>query len=322
MSLVVWKGPTNALVTANNSPRFEWGDRVKLTDTYHGPQAVCAASMLARGTYGTGSRAGFVVNQSTCTNSRGGIGELTIEWEAGGTGASSPLPTGNTSISPQELYPNVERNPYFQGGSVPILAVDAALARMSMHGSTPYQQAQALSQLNTRAASSDPTTAASGALGVALASLLKKGVETYYVSAFRYTWEWYSYSIPTLNVGGIIQSPNGNAAVAISSASPISWLRLADGGAAVPSIPWEHQRISGGHGGFEVRGGRICSTGTHGGQAGCDVYFNHGACGGSFWGADGWFWAGDPGGSVFRGQHFQGADESCPADQRIFSEFG
>ncbi len=228
MSLVIWKGPTNALSFANNSPRFEWGDRVKVTDIYHGPQPLCAASMLARGTYGTGFRAGYVVNQCTCNTLRGGIGELTIEWEAGGSGASAPLPTGNVAISPQELYPNVERNPYFQGGSVAILPVDAALARMANHGSTPFAQANALSQLNARAASSDSTAAASGALGVALAALLKKGVETYYVSAFRYTWEWFSYSIPELNVGGVIQSPSGVAPISLSTVSPISWLRLAD----------------------------------------------------------------------------------------------
>lgn len=227
MSLVVWKGPTNALTFANNSPKFEWGDRVKVTDVYHGQQALAAASMLARGTYGTGFRAGFVVNQSTCNNTRGGVGELTIEWEAGGSGASSPLPTGEVTLSPQEFYPKVERNAFFANSGNYILPMDIALAYASMHASTPFAQANALSQLAGRAASGG-TIGTSATLGQALATMLQKGEETYYQAGFRYVWNWYTYTMPTINVGGLTQSPSGIAPVPFSTGATISWLRLAD----------------------------------------------------------------------------------------------
>lgn len=227
MALVEWKGPTNALNFANNSPILEYGDRVKATDIYHGTQPLCATSMLARGTYGTGFRAGWVLNQCTCKTQRGTIGELTMEWEAGGTGASQPLPSGEVKLDPQEFYPKVERNAFFSNGGNFLLPQDIALAYASMHASTPFAQANALTQLAARAASGNPTIAASAALGETLAGMLQKGEETYYQAGFRYTWDWYTYTLPSINLGGIIQSPNGIAPTSIAG-STISWLRLAD----------------------------------------------------------------------------------------------
>ncbi len=227
MSLVVWKGPTNALSYAINSPKFEWGDRVKVTDIYHGQQSLCAASMLARGTYGTGARGGYVVNQCTCNNMRGGIGELSIEWEAGGTGASQPLPTGEVVLSTQEFYPKVERNAYFANGGLYLQPQDIALAYASMHASTPFAQANALTQLAARAASGG-AVGASATLGQALATMLQKGEETYYQAGFRYVWTYFAYTLPVIETGGLTQSPVGIAPVPWSSTTAISWLRLAD----------------------------------------------------------------------------------------------
>ena len=227
MSLVQWIG-ANALAFASNSPKFDWGDRCKVTDIYHGPQPLCASSMLARGTFGTGARAGYVVNQCTCINLRGTIGELTIEWEAGGASATVPLPSGECELSPQEFYPKVERNAYFtnQGAGFALLPQDIALAYAAMHANTPYAQANALNELAQRAASANQAIAASATLGQSLAAMLQKGEETYYQAGFRFTWTFFTYVLPGLNLGGIIQSPNGIAPVSVPST--VSWLRLAD----------------------------------------------------------------------------------------------
>jgi hypothetical protein len=227
MSLLVWKGPTNALVLANNSPTLVYGDRVKATDIYNGPQSLCAESMLARGTYGTGSRAGWVVNQCTTETSRGTIGKLTIDWEAGGTGADQPLPTGEVSLQPQELYPKIERNAFFANSGSFLLPMDIALAYASMHASTSFARQNALDQLAGRAASGDATIAASATLGQSLAAKLQRGEETYYQAGFRYVWVYYTYTLPTINVGGITETPTGP--VTPSYDSTINWIRLADG---------------------------------------------------------------------------------------------
>ncbi len=228
MSLQIWAGNINALSYSSDSPQFVWGDRVRVTDKYHGPQPLCAASMLPRGAYGSGLRAGYVVNQCTCSTKRGGIGELTIEWEAGGTGASSPLPSGEVILTPQEFYPKVERNAYFSNGGNFLLAMDIAMAYASVHASTTIYQQNALAQLAARAASSTPSIAASATLALALAEMLQKGEETYYQAGFRLVWTWFTYTLPTINVGGSIQSPVGIAPINPTFSAPISWLRLAD----------------------------------------------------------------------------------------------
>src|ERR1700722_670419 len=101
MSNLIWKGPTNALVMQPNSPSLTYGERVRAKDTYKGLQSLCAESMVARGTFGTGFRSGWVCIQSTVDTSRGDVGTLTIEWEAGGSEADQPLPTGDFSLEPQ-----------------------------------------------------------------------------------------------------------------------------------------------------------------------------------------------------------------------------
>lgn len=234
MALIIWKGPTNALVLQPNSPRLVYGDRVKAVDIYKGQQSLCAESMIARGTFGTGFRSGWVCNQCTVDTSRGDIGTLTIEWEAGGSEADQPLPTGDFTLEPQEIYPKVERNPFFDGiCSDTIRGVYNGLYSVQQAGSS-YPASKYISDGANTAANATPAFYGSAInsingqiqLGQELLSKLTNGEESYYIASYRYSFSTYSYTAPGLSTGGIIGTPGGP----ISGDLPngIVWLRLAD----------------------------------------------------------------------------------------------
>lgn len=235
MSNPTWLGPANALVRQPNSPKFTFGDRVKCTDTYRGPQWLAVSSMLARGTFGTGDRLGWVVNQSTVDTERGAIGVLTIEWEAGGAASIMPLPIGDCWIESQEQYPRIERNKYFAA----LKPFPASVAFNAFQFVTPLgtdQNPFVIELFGAPAKAGPPAVAAVPpiltdptqlALAQALYRKLMKGMETFYLASWRYVDIIYSYILPDLNNGGIIQSPNGIGKINIAD-NTISWLRLAD----------------------------------------------------------------------------------------------
>jgi hypothetical protein len=233
MSNLIWKGPTNALVYQPNSPRLVYGDRVKAVDIYKGVQSLCAAGMLARGTFGTGGRAGWVVNQCTVDTSRGDVGTLTIEWEAGGSEADQPLPMGDFNLEPQEIYPKIERNQFFSG-IVPdvVRGVYNALYAFNQSGN-PNAYTTINAAINGVNFSVYPNTnaAVQFALGTELLNKLANGEESFYIAGYRYSFESFSYTQPALSNGGIVY----NAAAGHTPGGPlsvlpggISWLRLAD----------------------------------------------------------------------------------------------
>jgi hypothetical protein len=255
MSLVIWKGPTNALVLQPDSPRLVYGDRVKAIDIYKGMQSLCAASMVPRGTFGSGLRSGWVCNQCTCDTSRGDIGTLTIEWEAGGSDADQPLPTGDFTLQPQEIYPKIERNPFF--GDVNGQANSGILAdtirgvynglykgqTLGTNASTEITQAVLGVTINSNGANVQvgginfaqyPNTNAGAQiqLGQLLLDKLANGEESYYIAGYRYSFVSYSYTEPILSTGGIIaNASNGTPGGPIGPnglPAGISWLRLAD----------------------------------------------------------------------------------------------
>jgi hypothetical protein len=226
MSLLVWRGPTNGVIMAPTSPKLQYTDRVRVTDIYMGVQSQCAANMLARGTFGTGFRSGYVVNQCTTDTQRGGIGTLTIEWEAGGSRATEPLPVGTPSLKPQELYPKIERNSYFAGTSgvsgaptAPIAYTTIQLAYNALYNT---QQTGSSTAYNMGSSLSGDQLLHFNKL---LAKLLQ-GEETDYMAGWRYTYEAYSYTPPTPFRGAIVQTPGGPLAGTLPSG--VSWLRLAD----------------------------------------------------------------------------------------------
>lgn len=219
MSLLVWKGPTNGLVMTPDSPKFVYTDRVRVTDIYMGPQSLCAANMLPRGTFGSGFRGGWVVNQCTMDTMRGTIGKLTFEWEAGGGGATQPLPVGSFSLKPQELYPKIERAACFAGITyATVNAAYLALNSATNSGGTQIATSTALAGWVT-----DPTQLT---LANNLVAKLLMGEDTFYLAGWRYTYEVYSYSPPYISRGGVPGTPGGPLAGALPSG--VSWLRLAD----------------------------------------------------------------------------------------------
>ena len=218
----IWKGPTNALVIQPNSPSLEYGDRVRCTDIYKGPQNLCAISMLARGTYGTGFRTGWVVNKSSVQTGPGRVGTLTVEWEAGGSYANQPLPVGDYMLEPQEMYPRIERAGVFQYPT-PITFATLNVCRncvdlATTSTGTPIVTATWLTD--------HITDATQLALAQNLVSKWIRGAETFYLTAWKYTFTYFSYTVPTLNKGGIIVTPGGPLAGSLPSG--LSWLRLAD----------------------------------------------------------------------------------------------
>ena len=224
MSLVIWKGPTNALVYQPNAPRLVYGDRVKAVDIYKGQQSLCAESMLARGTFGTGLRAGWVVNQCTCDTSRGDVGTLTIEWEAGGSSADQPLPVGDFSLEPQEIYPKVERNPFFTGITADtVSAVYNCLYSFDRNGAN---SANTIIQERVTNAQDGGTPGTQTAFALELLGKLQNGEESYYIAGYRYSFSTYSYTAPSLSPGGIIGTPGGPIAGDLPGS--VQWLRLAD----------------------------------------------------------------------------------------------
>lgn len=233
MALLVWRGPTNALVMAPTSPKLQETDRVRATDVYMGSQPICVANMLPRGTFGIGFRDGWVLNQCSMDTQRGTIGTLTYEWEAGGAHATQPLPVGTPSLKPQELYPKIERNGIFSG----ILAMTVNIVYNALYLATNSSGAVMGGDtfLTSKIVNGGPDgtgfyTSGNASTQLTLAqNLLTKlmnGEETYYLAGWRYTYELYSYTAPVVSPGGIIGTPGG----AYGGILPtnVSWLRLAD----------------------------------------------------------------------------------------------
>ena len=242
---VIWKGPTNGLVMQPNSPALTFGDRVKAVDIYKGPQNLCAANMIPRGTFGLGFRAGWVCTQSAVATERGLIGTLTIEWEAGGAGAIAPLPAGGFSLRPQELNPRTERAGCFNGinpetvniclniiqGSntttngepAVTLATLPYLKTFGGHGVPPVTNPPTVPP----APSPSPDQAKQLGLAQKLLSKLQIGEETFYLAGWRYSFEVFSYVQPAINQGGYVLSGNPGGPITNFPAA-CSWLRLAD----------------------------------------------------------------------------------------------
>ena len=219
MSLVKWFGPTNSLVMAPNSPKLSMTDRVRETVIYMGQQSYLAGNVIARGTFGSGMYAGFVCNQCVLDTSRGDVGTLTIDWEAGGASATQPLPSGSYSLKPQELYPKIERAACFQG----ITAATINAADNYIHSALNSSGSQIVSSSSLSTWVTDPTQLT---LANNLVSKWLKGEETFYLAGWRYTYEVFSYTAPTINRGGVPGSPGGPLYSSLPSG--VSWLRLAD----------------------------------------------------------------------------------------------
>ena len=233
---VIWKGQSS-LIRQWSGADLTLADRVMASDVYRGPLALCVASTLRRGTYGTGDRLGWVVTRSTVNAERKGIGLLTIAWEVGGPWASPeflPLPDFRSEVV--ELYPKVERNKALRGPTFASNPNDKitnnviALCYQAVHG-VPPKNTQARNMLETLADRTDDppdgtTWADQWLFASTLLGWLDHGHETYYQAGLKYSYIWHSFSWPALSMGGMIEPfPNGGPMMGDAA---FSWLRLAD----------------------------------------------------------------------------------------------
>jgi hypothetical protein len=224
-NLKIWKGNT-LLFSGAETGTLTAGDRVRFSDILYGPLALCYASQPPRGAFGSGNfngiginRTGWVVNQSVVTNLKAGIGKLSIEWEAGGAYATMALPVGDFSLTPQELYPKIERAGCFVGITFATLNVCYNCLYLATNSSgSPLVSSTFLTDKI-----SDPTQLA---LAQNLVSKLLKGEETFYLAGWRYTYTYFSYTVPALSAGGIIRKPGGPLGGSLPAG--VAWLRLAD----------------------------------------------------------------------------------------------
>ena len=220
-----WRG-TTLMFSGVESGTLVAGDRIRLTDILYGPIALCYGIQPPRGAFGTNSfngmainRAGWVVNQSTVNYMRGAIGKLVIEWEAGGAQAYMALPTPDFSLEPQELYPKIERAGCFVG----ITYATLNAVYNCLYLATNASGAQLITSTSLDSYVTDPTQ---NSLAHNLLSKLLKGEETFYLAGWKYSYFFYSYTMPTLSAGGVIRTPGGPLAGNLPAG--VAWLRLAD----------------------------------------------------------------------------------------------
>ncbi len=210
MATPTWKGPTDQLVEANNSPTYELSERVIKTRIYHGLYSYCESLLpdYSRGTIGTGSESGYLVSRTTLAKLRGNIGQMTIQWEASSDSSGQTLPSDEVAVIPDNLNPRLEAHPNY-----------AVLDDVDM------QNVENALRANTRQERL-VTDAFLTAEGLDLVTRIRRGNESFYLAAFRYSWVTHSWTIPSSTRGGFVESPGGPLASYFTGT--ISWLREAD----------------------------------------------------------------------------------------------
>jgi hypothetical protein len=213
---------------------------VVLTDKYKATYANAESNLVLRGTYGTGSRAGMVCTSSRADGQRGGIGQLTINWEPGGAEADPFfLPLDDFDSQPVELYPKVERHKEFSGaGTGPIMLDTIALAYQAAHAANASLRQSSIDVINALPTTlGNPLGTDQKNYALELLRLLSLGAETYYLAGIKYQFYWHSFALPPytttipapsghLTRGGFTQDPQGP----LNGTFPtdMEWLRLAD----------------------------------------------------------------------------------------------
>lgn len=204
-----WVGTTATLKEQPGSPTTEFGEKAIRTQTFKGPYALCLSSALVRGTSGTGSDAGWIVARSTVSKERGAIGTLTIVWEAGGTASGASLPPVKFSCHPERISRPLKYHPRYAGLSKEqIDAVDKALEADGVRGNAFLAGIAAV------------------ALAMELYEKRKRGQENYYLAGLKYSYTTASWTMPSLTLGGSIETPDGPMSGDLPASS--SWLRMAD----------------------------------------------------------------------------------------------
>ena len=230
---LIWR-PGAFLVPQYTGPSLKLADRITDVDIWRGPIALCRANTLLRGTYGSGSRLGWVCTSSEVEWEQKGIGKLKINWEVGGPFAPNHLlPLDDWREEAVELYPKVERNAQMTDPENPANTISPDTifkAYTAAHGSSLQSSAAALQQLQALyACTSDPpdgtTWEDQWQFGMLLYHWLMKGHETYYLAGIKYVYIHHYFSRPITTNGGFIQTPSYGPRAGDTT---LSWLRLAD----------------------------------------------------------------------------------------------
>jgi hypothetical protein len=227
-----WAGKL-ALTETPDSGNLVLGERTMLKRVFEGTYVNCLNSVIARGTFGTGTMLGWVVTSCEVASFRGARGRLTVSWEPGGAFATMPLPCPDFSLESIELYPRTERHWLFNQTSTGVsdladITIEmVSLVYAAVHGATKEARAAARAQVYAYPDSDQSD------LGVVLLDKLRKGEETYYLAGQKYSWWYFSYTPPPLSLGGIIMPPDGPGALPTALPPGLSWLRLADSMAPV-----------------------------------------------------------------------------------------
>lgn len=220
-----WTGSTG-LTETPESGSLVIGERTMLKKVYEGTRLACYNGMLARGAFGTGTMAGWVVTSCETVPIRGARGKLTISWEPGGAQATMPLPCPDFDLDVAELYPRTERHRLFNDRSCGGSAEDITLAMLALVYSSVHAPTQEARQA-AAARVANYSDSWQSDMGLVLLDKLRKGEETFYMAGMKYTWWYFSYTLPVLSPGGFIETPAGPGSIP-SSLPAMSWLRLCD----------------------------------------------------------------------------------------------
>jgi len=230
---LVWR-PGAFMVPQYTGENLCLADRITDCDVARGPIALCRQNALLRGTFGTGSRLGWVCTNSKVTWERNGIGTLRINWEVGGPFAPNYLlPLDDWREESVELYPKVERHWKMTDSEDPNNTISpdtVGMAYRAAHANDLQSAGSALQQLQSLAdRTSDPPEGSTWEdqweFGTLLYHWLVKGHETYYLAGLKYCYIRHYGSFPLTSLGGFIQSPQWGPRVGDIT---MSWLRLAD----------------------------------------------------------------------------------------------
>lgn len=206
-----WVGTTGALIEQANSPVTESSDRWARTRIFKAPYALALSSALPKGTLGTGDEAGWVVARSSVAKERGGVGVLTIVYEAGDATSGAELPPIKFGTDPHRLPRALAYHPRY----VTLTDADRENVEKALQGNTVEGNA-AFNAINVTGKE----------LALDLYRKRRRGQESYYLNGLRYFYTQGSWTMPSLTLGGFIDVPDGPMDGALPADTV--WLREPD----------------------------------------------------------------------------------------------
>lgn len=192
------------------------GGKITRTRIYAAKLSVCESNVVFEGAAGSGDESGYVVSRCSVTPLGSEQGQLTIVFEAAGSGSGATLPPDEVSVQPDNQNPRVERHPIFKPLEGQTVSGESVLAIV---------QSAVLAQ-DSAARTSQTDKLDTNPLAQKLVEKLLRGQESFYMATFRYSWATHSWSVPSISRGGFRQSPLGPLAGYF--VSDIDWLREAD----------------------------------------------------------------------------------------------